>query len=38
MIEKISPDEVYFETPDEDRLKGAFQVSEERLKEIQKML
>jgi wyosine [tRNA(Phe)-imidazoG37] synthetase (radical SAM superfamily) len=36
MIQKISPDEVYFETPDEDRLKGAFQVSEERLKEIER--
>lgn len=35
MIEKISPDQVYFETPDEERLKGAFQVSGERLKEIE---
>lgn len=38
MIKKISPDEVFFETPDEDRFKGAFQVSEERLKEIKKVL
>lgn len=37
MIQKISPDEVYFETPDEERLKGAFQVSEERLKDIERL-
>lgn len=36
MIKKISPDQVYFETPDENRLKGVFQVSEERLKEIER--
>jgi wyosine [tRNA(Phe)-imidazoG37] synthetase (radical SAM superfamily) len=38
VIKKISPDEVFFETPDEDRLKGAFQVTEERLQEIKKAL
>lgn len=37
MIEKISPDEVFFETPDNDRFKGAFQVSKERMAEIERI-
>lgn len=35
MIHEISPNYVYFETPDEDRFKGAFKVSSKRLKEIE---
>jgi len=38
MIGRISPDEVYFGTPDDERFKGAFQVSEKRLEEIRQKL
>jgi len=37
MITKLSPSEVFFETPDEERFKGLFQVSKERLKEIKQI-
>jgi len=35
-ISKLSPDEVFFETPDEEKFKGVFQISKERLNEINK--
>lgn len=38
IIKKISPDEVFLETPDEDKFKGAFEVNNERLNEIRKKL
>ncbi len=38
MIKNIKPDEIFLETPDEKRLKGAFKVSEERLEEMKKAL
>lgn len=36
IIIKLSPDEVFFETPDEERFKGVFQISKEKLNEINK--
>ena len=36
IISKLSPDAVFFETPDEEKFKGLFQISKERLNEINK--
>ena len=36
IITKLCPDEVFFETPDEERFKGVFQISKEKLNEINK--